>query len=252
MEPIEYLRIIRRRWPIVLVLTLLGLAIGYATARPAAASSHTVATYQATAVLGIPSGTPDPSGLSLDAMAFFATTGPVPDMTAKVLNDRSGGRDIQSHVQVNSEDVLSLLEISATEPSPGRASLVANTFSDQLIAFINDQLLASFHHDLSADRSQLNGLNSILTTLRGDPASTLVQSEITQAQNQYAQDYVSYQQLLLSGPGHTGLHAHRSRIGRQRESRGRYHEQRSFDRTEREEEPDRRLVVWPDSLQGSA
>ena len=206
MEPIEYLRIIRRRWPVVVVLMLLGLGIGYATARPAAAVTRSPASYQATAILGVPSGSADPSGLSLDAMAFFATSGPVPDMTARVLGDGFRGRDLVSHVLVNTQDVLSLLEISATEPNAGRSAKVANAFSGQLIRFINNQLLATFHHDASADRTQLNGLTSIIATLRAEPASTLVQSEITQAQNQYAQQYVTYQQLLLSGPNHTGLH----------------------------------------------
>ena len=207
MEPIEYLRIIRRRWPVVVVLMLLGLVIGYATARPAsAAASHSATSYQATVILGLPSGAADPSGLSLDTMAFFATSGPVPGMTAKSLGDRAGGRDIVSHVQVTTQDVLSLLEISASEPTARRAAEVANTFSGQLITFINDQLLATFHNDLSADNTQLNGLASIIARLRAEPTSTLVQSEITQAQTQYAQQYVSYQQLLLSGPNRTGLH----------------------------------------------
>ena len=206
MEPIEYLRIIRRRWPVVVVLMLLGLVIGYATARPAsAATSHSAASYQATAILGIPSGTADPSGLSLDTMAFFATSGPVPDMTAKALGDRSGGRDIVSHVQVTTQDILSLLEISASEPTARRSAEVANGLSGQLITFLNDQLLATAHNDLSADRTQLNGLASIIARLQAEPTSTLVQSEITQAQSQYAQQYVSYQQLLLSGPKRTGL-----------------------------------------------
>ena len=137
MEPIEYLRIIRRRWPVVVVLMLLGLVIGYATARPAsAATSHSAASYQATAILGIPSGTADPSGLSLDTMAFFATSGRVPDMTAKALGDRSGGRDIVSHVQVTTQDTLSLLEISASEPTARRSAEVANGLSGQLITFL--------------------------------------------------------------------------------------------------------------------
>jgi Mrp family chromosome partitioning ATPase len=207
VEPIEYLRIIRRRWPVVVVLMLLGLVIGYATARPAAAAaSHSATSYQATVILGLPSDAADPSGLSLDTMAFFATSGPVPDMTAKVLGDRAGGRDIVSHVQVTTQDVLSLLEISASEPTARRSAEVANTLSGQLITFINDQLLATFHNDLSADNTQLNGLASIIARLRAEPTSTLVQSEITQAQTQYAQQYVSYQQLLLSGPNRTGLH----------------------------------------------
>jgi len=206
VEPIEYLRIIRRRWPVVIVLVLLGLGIGYATARPAAATTPPPARYQATTILGVPSGSADPSGLSLDAMAFFATSGPVPDMTARALGDAAGGRDIVSHVLVNTQDVLSLLEISATEPHAGRSAQVANAFSGQLITFINNQLLTTFHHEVSADRTQLNGLTTIISTLRAEPTSTLVQSEITQAQNQYAQQYVSYQQLLLSGPNQTGLH----------------------------------------------
>jgi Mrp family chromosome partitioning ATPase len=207
VEPIEYLRIIRRRWPVVVVLMLLGLVIGYATARPAsAATSHSAASYQATAILEIPSGTADPSGLSLDTMAFFATSGPVPDMTAKALGDRSGGRDIVSHVQVTTQDILSLLEISASEPTARRSAEVANGLSGQLITFLNDQLLATAHNDLSADRTQLNGLASIIARLQAEPTSTLVQSEITQAQSQYAQQYVSYQQLLLSGPKRTGLY----------------------------------------------
>jgi len=206
VEPIEYLRSIRRRWPVVVVLMLLGLVIGYATARPAsAATSHSAASYQATAILGIPSGTADPSGLSLDTMAFFSTSGPVPDMTAKALGDRSGGRDIVSHVQVTTQDILSLLEISASEPTARRSAEVANGLSGQLITFLNDQLLATAHNDLSADRTQLNGLASIIARLQAEPTSTLVQSEITQAQSQYAQQYVSYQQLLLSGPKRTGL-----------------------------------------------
>ena len=207
MEPIDYLRIIRRRWPVVVVLVLLGLAIGYANGKAGFGGSDDEPLrrgYSATAILG--TSTADPSGLSLDAMAFFATSGPVPAMTAKVLGDRSGGTDILNHVQVTAEDALGLLEISATEPSAGRSAEVANSFSGQLIAFINDQLLATFHNDLSADRTQLNRLASIIATLRAKPTSTLVQTEITQAQNQYAQQYVSYQQLLLSGPNHTGLH----------------------------------------------
>jgi Mrp family chromosome partitioning ATPase len=207
VEPIEYLRIIRRRWPVVVVFMLLGLVIGYATARPAsAAASHFATSYQATVILGIPSGAADPSGLSLDTMAFFATSGPVPDMTAKVLGDKAGGRDIVSHVQVTTQDILSLLEISASEPTARRSAEVANSFSGQLITFINDQLLTTFHNDLSADSTQLNGLASIIARLQAEPTSTLVQNEITQAQTQYAQQYVSYQQLLLSGPNRTGLH----------------------------------------------
>lgn len=80
VSAIRYGRAVRRRWPVILVLTVLGMAAGYLTAKPARATnplqSPTTAApdvYSATALLmpiapsGVSQG--DPSGLSLDAMA---------------------------------------------------------------------------------------------------------------------------------------------------------------------------------------
>ncbi|MGH9299666.1 MAG: hypothetical protein ACRDZT_07090, partial [Acidimicrobiales bacterium] len=121
MESLEYVRVVRRRWPILAVLLLVGLVAGFLTARPATAqptNTGGASGYQATAILGISSSSADPSGLSLDAMAFLATSGPVPAMTAKQLGDKAGGPDIVGHVQVSPKDQLSVLEVLATESNP--------------------------------------------------------------------------------------------------------------------------------------
>jgi Mrp family chromosome partitioning ATPase/capsular polysaccharide biosynthesis protein len=207
VEPIDYLGTIRRRWPVLVVLTLLGLGIGYVTAKPASATVPVAASYQATAILGVSPATADPTGLTLDEMAFLATSGPVPAMTARSLGDRAGAHDIAGRVQVTANDSVSVLEVSASEPSANRSAEVANSFSGQLIAFFNNQLLTTRDNDLSAAQTQLKSLSSIIAKLQAQPASTLVASELSQARSSYAQQYVSYQQLLLSGPNHTSLHA---------------------------------------------
>ena len=206
VEPIDYLGIIRRRWPVLVVVTLLGLGVGYVTARPASATVHLATSYQATAILGISSTSTDPTGLSLDEMVFLATSGPVPAMTARSLGDSGGAADVTRHVQVSANDAVSVLEVSASEPSADRAAEVANRFSSQLINFLNNQLLSTYDADLSTDQTQLNDLSAIVTKLKAEPTSTLVASELSQAQASYAQEYVSYQQLLLAGPSHTSLH----------------------------------------------
>lgn len=211
MEPTDYLRIIRRRWSVVVILLLVGLAIGYFTANSSAtnhSNSGTAATsYQATAILATSSATTaDPSGLSLDTIAFLAQSGPVASMTAKAVGDNAGGADITGHVQLNPKDSLNLLEATASEPTRDQAVQLANAFASQLIAYINDQLQVTYQANLATDHNQLDALTKLISSLQTQPPSPLTQGELGVAQSQYAQLYVSYQQLLLAGPQHTLLH----------------------------------------------
>ena len=211
LEPTEYLRIIRRRWPIVVLSVLVGLAVGFLTAKSSpgapASAGLTTTSYQATAILSTASSTTsDPSGLSLDAMAFLAQSGPVPARTEKALGDNSNGLDIAGRVQVSPKDPLNLMQITASEPSRDQAAQVANAFANQVIAYINDQLQVTYNATVASDRAQLDSLTAVTAKLQGQPPSPTTQSELSVAQGQYAQLYVSYQELLLTGPQHTGLH----------------------------------------------
>ncbi|HEX6393039.1 MAG TPA: hypothetical protein VFZ97_06325 [Acidimicrobiales bacterium] len=211
MEVLDYLRIIRRRWPIVILCALVGLAVGYLTAKSSTSgpvsTGSTTTTYQATAILGTASSTTsDPSGLSLDAMAFLAQSGPVPAMTEKALGDKSGALDIAGRVQVTPKDPLNLMQVTASEPSRDQAAQVANAFASQVITYINDQLQVTHDATVTSDRAQLDSLTAVTAKLQAQPPSPTTQSELGVAQGQYAQLYVSYQELLLAGPQHTGLH----------------------------------------------
>ncbi|HEX4865446.1 MAG TPA: hypothetical protein VFV02_15355 [Acidimicrobiales bacterium] len=210
MEVMDYLRAIRRRWPIVVLALLVGLGVGFVTAKPSSSSptsaGASATTYQTTAVLGTASSTTsDPSGLSLDAMAFLAQSGPVPAMTEKALGD-SGGLDIAGRVQVSPKDPLNLMQVTASEPTREQSAQVANAFANQIIAYINNQLQVTYNATVASDRVQLDSLTAVMAKLQGQPPSPTTQSELGVADGQYAQLYVSYQELLLAGPQHTGLH----------------------------------------------
>ncbi|MGH9291699.1 MAG: hypothetical protein ACRD0B_00285 [Acidimicrobiales bacterium] len=208
MEPAEYLRIVRRRWPVIAVLVLLGLVVSYVTApssRPPPRLKVS-SSYAATTILSLPSTVADPSGLSLDSMAFLADSGPVAEMTAASLHDPGGRADIESRVQVSAKDVVSALEITASAATAPRASRLANTFGRELIDFINADLRSTYRSSLSSEHSQLNALSAVVSHLQAEPVSTLSQAELDQARSQYVQQYVTYEQAVVAGPGHTGLH----------------------------------------------
>ena len=209
MEPVEYLRIIVRRWPIVVLVAVLGLGVGYATSKPVtAAPVHTPiqTSYDSTAILGLSSTTADPTGMSIDTMAFFATTGTVSSKTAQALHDGTTAQQVTARVQVTSKDTLNLLEVAATAPTASAAAQLANTFSGQLIAYFNDQLLSSWKATAATERSQLQVLSSVVSQLRAQPNNSVTQAELGQAQGEYVSQSVAYRQLLTAGPQHTTLH----------------------------------------------
>jgi capsular polysaccharide biosynthesis protein/Mrp family chromosome partitioning ATPase len=210
VQPIEYFRIIRRRWPIIVVLTLIGLVAGYVTARPASPSSPTVSTpsavsYQATATYELSSSTTDASGYDLDTMAYFATTEPVLAATAKSLSDKAGASGVASEVQVKAQENLGLLDISASEPSAAYAASVANTLGGQLITFVDGQILQTYEVSLKSADRQLTAWSKLIAQYQREPSSSLVQLELSQAQTAEDQQAIAYQQLLVTGPGHTSL-----------------------------------------------
>ncbi len=211
MTASDYVRAFVRRWPLVLALFVIGLGVGYVTSKPAPSppiapsSSNAPPSYQASSILNLPAGSLDPTGFSLDSMAFLATSGPVATMTASAMHNVVPVSNIRSRVSVTPKDTLGILVVTATEATPAEAATVADTFGTQLIAYFNARLLASWHAALGGDAKQITTLSKVLSALRGQASSAIVQAELSQVQGEYVSDSVSYQQLLAAGPQRTVL-----------------------------------------------
>ncbi|MGH9074766.1 MAG: hypothetical protein ACRDZQ_11710, partial [Acidimicrobiales bacterium] len=213
-EPIAYLRAIRRRWPVIVLLAIIGLGVGYVTAKPSAASSSGGAagaaptSYQATDILlllGSGNG-PDPSGLSLDAMALFTTTGKVPRMVAAQLGYKGDPAALAGEVSATADTSIGALKITSTQPSAARATRVVSAFGSQLVAYLDAQIQATNARELASTSSQLTSLTQQITTLQAKPSSSVTDAEVKAALAQYQTEYGQYEQLLAA-PKQTTLTA---------------------------------------------
>ena len=198
VDPIEYLRIVRRRWPWILVLTCVGLAVGYLTAKPPpeghASSAQTPSYYTATTVLELPAGT-DPSGLNLDGIAYFANNPQVAKMVAQQIGYR--GNPLNLQVAATPKDNLGLLFIQVNAPDPARATLVADVWANQLINFLDGQIQASQQRQLTALSARVNQLKAAIDKASGG-SGPLAQATLNALQSQYGTVNSQYQTLSTS------------------------------------------------------
>jgi capsular exopolysaccharide synthesis family protein len=131
MEPIEYLRVIRRRWLVVALATLVFAGGAWATTAFASPSVETYS-YQSRAIL-LRTG-----GLSLNTMAAFVGLRPVAVRAAERIGFDGDPTELLSHISADFDGESGFLVITATADSPEEARVLANAYAKALIGFIED------------------------------------------------------------------------------------------------------------------
>lgn len=209
METIRYFRQLRRRWKLILAVTLVGLAFGAVAANRVADRSTAdvveVVYYDVKHTLIVNEA--NPSGVNLPQAAFFATIGQVPQNVA----DRLGGdpTELAASIQTLTNSSLRTIVLSAVQDTPQNATDVTNAFAEELTLLLladdiriydeavsasaaavttaaadldaADVSIASVRDDLDALESQIDALQNPVAELddNGDPITVeLEQSEI--------------------------------------------------------------------------
>ena len=211
MEPIDYLRIFRRRWGTILLVCLLGGAFAFFTtpSRPV----HRTLTYQATTTLilspNAPSGTP-----SLAQAALFVTSGDIPKLVATQLNYKGSAASLASEVSAKADSTVNDLSITATVTDPVAATKVADTFAAALMVSFNGQAEAAYQQQVADVQKRIDQLNGQIGAMDAHIAATTPPSApagppvtvdpVTAAQrdalvNQYRLAYDQFQQLAAQG-----------------------------------------------------
>lgn len=208
MEPIDYLRIARRRSAVILTCLVLGLLAGVSLALTAPRAKAAGAAYQGKATLALKPGSSPP--VSLDAMAYYATVGQVPKLAAQQLHYGGDPAALTSRVTAQANDTLGIIVLTADGPTPPQASNVANVFAHNLIAWFDQQAQAEQSQSQSAAQSQVNHLQQQLTKLNQQVATSggsnsIVQAELDAVSGQYSSAYGHLQQLASSPPANSGL-----------------------------------------------
>jgi capsular exopolysaccharide synthesis family protein len=166
MEPVDYVRGIRRRWKVVLASVIVALVIGLLFSRGGTtASSRTRPSYRATTYLVPSTSTADvgraPS--NLPQIATLATLGEVPGRVADALPFDVDPSQLARVVTVNPDEATGLLGIAATDPSASRARIIANTYARELQGFLRDRTL----DQAKAIQDQIDRLDRKIAALSG-------------------------------------------------------------------------------------
>ena len=132
MEPVQYLRILRRGWYVIVVLAIVGATAGWFTA-PAEPTGPDKIVYIASHTL-----VADDAVGSLPQVAFTATVGDLPAKVAETLGAEDPDQ-LASELTVVADTQLKTLEFITVQSTAADAELVVDTFADTLSTTLLDQ-----------------------------------------------------------------------------------------------------------------
>ncbi|HXF56622.1 MAG TPA: polysaccharide biosynthesis tyrosine autokinase [Actinomycetota bacterium] len=214
MDPLEYLKALRRRWAVVAACLAVALLVGFVMSRGAGGSrGPRVSSYRATVVLIDSRYDPTSFGtrtVNLATAAAIAKVGEVPARVARALGEESP-QALAASIATSVDEQTGLLRIAATSRDPGRAVLLANTFARELMDYLRDQELESvsrraelLNERLEQLTKQVNDLERRIASAEGIERELLV-AQRDSAIRQYGFVYDSLQQLQAQTASTAGL-----------------------------------------------
>jgi succinoglycan biosynthesis transport protein ExoP len=141
MEPIEYIRILLRRWPLIAVCALIGAGFAFAGTDPEPEpiretylAKHTLLSsaneFGSQQLIGT---------ITLTQVPIFATTGEVPRLAAEQLGYNRPPAVLASNVTVFQDPSTGSIEFSTVQDSPDDAVRIADTFADITVRYLAEQ-----------------------------------------------------------------------------------------------------------------
>lgn len=155
MDPLDYLKVLHRRWRIIAGTLLIALAAAwFTTPAPVDRPSVPIGTsYTAThTLLRAPD---DPHPVNLELTRLFATTGEIPRRAAEKLGlPPDQGPILAGRVRVAVDPEVGSLAVTVSGPDGARAAEIANTFAAEIV----ENLRATLQRDRDADRADARRL----------------------------------------------------------------------------------------------
>ena len=163
MDPIEFLKAVRRRWAVIAAALAVAFAVAWFTTTVAPVGvGPPVRSYKATAVLlDLRTVQSRSSGSinNLETVAALATVGDVPIRVAKAMKYEGEPQLLAQRVQTTPDSDAGLLKITATSADPAEAKLLANTFTGELLGFLQDRKQTTIAQESQALGGQINQLD---------------------------------------------------------------------------------------------
>jgi len=200
---------LRRRWLLILALTVLGgaLGVGSAVLNESSSSGQAKTFYKATNTLVLDTTSSASGGFqsaftNLDQIAILTTTGDVPTAVATKLGVDPKG--LTDHIVTTSNGTTNTLEITAVEPTATEAVAVADTFADQLVAGLAQRDTDRYNAQRDYLSNRVNNLNNTVASLRAQQAASpldpVIAAQLNAATNELGVAYSDFGNLTATGP----------------------------------------------------
>lgn len=195
MEPIDYLRIVRRRWALVVVCLLVGLVGSWTTTPARPKVGPVIHSYRASMTL-----IQDPNvatQLNLQSTRFLVTVGAIPKLAAAALKYSGDPALLASSVTATIDDKVGALTISTAGPDGVEDARVANGFGQATITYLQQAARRNAQQAIARLQPQLDQLAKTLGPLNqrigasGAPSIFTAQRDALVAR--YSSLYQSYQ-----------------------------------------------------------
>jgi hypothetical protein len=141
MEPLDHLRTLRRRWPLVVGAPLLAVVValvvigatGTTPSEPVASSFRAEHTLFADTTTGATLPAP------LGTMAFLATKGEIPVRVSERLGGTEEGPVLAAQMSVTANTDLGTIIVATSQQDPQRAVELVDAFAAELVAFFSER-----------------------------------------------------------------------------------------------------------------
>jgi capsular exopolysaccharide synthesis family protein len=208
MDPIEYLRVLRRRWRILAACVLVAATAAWITT-PANPRNDTVSYRAAHQVIRDSSAVAPPA---LASLSIFVKTGEVPRRVADRTDYRGEPALLAASVRLEPDEQTGVLGISAAGGSPEEAADLANAFAEETLAFLGEQAqtaqqeqLATFNERLATLETDLDALDDQLSAAEeaGEPTG-VIEAERDSKLRQYGAVLDQREQVFNQPPPSAG------------------------------------------------
>jgi Mrp family chromosome partitioning ATPase len=203
MEPIQYLRTIRRRWIVIVGFLVIGAAIGAASGL-GQQHKHNNATYwRATCVLYYDASAISSKGTAFTAltqMGLLATGGDVPHQIAQARHADSDA--LVARISSVTDPAQSTIGITAVGDAAADTVALSSQWCTAVASYVNGKNKAAFDQQRDQLASQLQALTNQINALQAaKPDANSVQGQQLQALiNQYRLDDEQFQSLGSTEP----------------------------------------------------
>lgn len=209
MEPREYLRLFRRRWWMIAAFAMIGTTVAWITA-PAQVAPR-VQRFSATHTLIVEPESRQFTPENPSTIALLASTGEVPVRVAErlELTDVQAERLLRN-VTITGEPSLAVVRFAAVATTSERAQLLADTFAQETVTFLDEQELGARSRLIESAKQQATDLELEIERVAGRLAAGDGDPDVLEQQrqvlvSQYGDAQTRYQSLLTQPPANSGL-----------------------------------------------